>query len=452
MMHVIIANNSWDAGFIEDHTVGFADLKAHVAEFTPEWAEPLTGVPADQIVALARAYAATRPTMVVMGGSSLHKGDNTWQAARAITCLPALTGDYGRLGGGIGPRHGGRSHGVGFVDLSAADRRKPGTYVPNQMEAILDALESGAVKVFVSIGSNFLSSFPDTNRLRAALRKVELVVAYDIFANQFIREAADIVLPGTIWLEEIGAKSTNTHIHLTDQALPAEGEARPVYDLYKGLAERLRVADVYPWGNQTEAMNAVLDHPATGHTTVDALRANGGRVALKVSHVAYPTYAFTTPSGKIEFLSQRAADMGIAALPQPAEIDRDEAGLILAHGRTFAHFHAFYDHGRALPTLAARGDTADLWIAPEDAADRGILDTDPIELSNARGSFAARAKVTPRIPKGTVWIRDGWPGLNTMTDSKSVLPLAALDTFPFSVGQSRFGPRIEVRSLRDAMK
>jgi anaerobic selenocysteine-containing dehydrogenase len=452
MMHVIIANNSWDAGFIEDHTVGFADLKAHVAEFTPEWAEPLTGVPADQIVALARAYAATRPTMIVMGGSSLHKGDNTWQAARAITCLPALTGDYGRLGGGIGPRHGGRSHGVGFVDLSAADRRKPGTYVPNQMEAILDALESGAVKVFVSIGSNFLSSFPDTNRLRAALRKVELVVAYDIFANQFIREAADIVLPGTIWLEEIGAKSTNTHIHLTDQALPAEGEARPVYDLYKGLAERLRVADVYPWGNQTEAMNAVLDHPATGHTTVDALRANGGRVALKVSHVAYPTYAFTTPSGKIEFLSQRAADMGIAALPQPAEIDRDEAGLILAHGRTFAHFHAFYDHGRALPTLAARGDTADLWIAPEDAADRGILDTDPIELSNARGSFAARAKVTPRIPKGTVWIRDGWPGLNTMTDSKSVLPLAALDTFPFSVGQSRFGPRIEVRSLRDAMK
>jgi anaerobic selenocysteine-containing dehydrogenase len=452
MMHVIIANNSWDAGFIEDHTVGFADLKAHVAEFTPEWAEPLTGVPADQIVALARAYAATRPTMIVMGGSSLHKGDNTWQAARAITCLPALTGDYGRLGGGIGPRHGGRSHGVGFVDLSAADRRKPGTYVPNQMEAILDALESGAVKVFVSIGSNFLSSFPDTNRLRAALRKVELVVAYDIFANQFIREAADIVLPGTIWLEEIGAKSTNTHIHLTDQALPAEGEARPVYDLCKGLAERLRVADVYPWGNQTEAMNAVLDHPATGHTTVDALRANGGRVALKVSHVAYPTYAFTTPSGKIEFLSQRAADMGIAALPQPAEIDRDEAGLILAHGRTFAHFHAFYDHGRALPTLAARGDTADLWIAPEDAADRGILDTDPIELSNARGSFAARAKVTPRIPKGTVWIRDGWPGLNTMTDSKSVLPLAALDTFPFSVGQSRFGPRIEVRSLRDAMK
>ena len=243
------------------------------------------------------------------------------------------------------------------------------------MEAILESLESGAVKVLVSIGSNFLSSFPDTNRVRAALDKAELVVAYDIFANQFIREAADIVLPGTIWLEEIGAKSTNTHVHLTDKALPASGEARPVYDLYKGLAKRLGVDDVYPWANQTAAMDAALDHPATGHTTVEALRENGGRVALKVSHVAYPTYAFTTPSGKIEFFSQRAADMGIPALPMPGETKRGDEGLILTHGRTFAHFHSFYDHGRALPTLAAREDAADLWIAPEDALERGIAAT-----------------------------------------------------------------------------
>lgn len=449
MMHVIIADQSWDATFVADHTFGFEALKDHVSTMTPRWAAKLTGVSADQIVALARAYAATRPAMIVMGGSSLHKGGNTWQAARAITCLPALTGDYGRPGGGIGPRHGGRSHGFGLTDISAADRRKPGTYIPNQMEAIVAALETGTVKVFVSIGSNVLSSFPDTNRMRAALRKAEMVVAYDIFPNQFIREVADIVLPGTIWLEEVGAKSTNTHIHLTDKALPAAGDARPAYEIYKGLAKRLSVADVYPWANQTEAMNIVLDHPATGHATVDDLRENGGRVALNVSHVAYPTYAFTTPSGKIEFVSQRAADMGIPALPLPTDLCGSEGNLILAHGRTFAHFHSFYDHARALPTLAAREDQADLWIAPQDAADRGILDADPIELSNTLGSFNARAKVTPRIPKGTVWIRDGWPGLNVLTDATSVLPLSALEAFPFSVGQSSFCASVSVRSLRN---
>ncbi len=450
LMHVIIAEGAWDASFVAHHTIGFEALKQHLAPMTPAWAEERTGVPAARIVALAQSYAATRPAMIVIGGSSLHKGANTWQAARAISCLPALTGNFGIPGGGIGPRHGGRSHGAGFADLSASDRRPPGTYVPNQMEEIVAALESGAVKVFVSIGSNVLSSFPDTNRMRAALGRADLVVAYDIFPNQTTREVADIVLPGTIWLEEIGAKSTNTHIHLSDRVLSPAGEARPVYELYKGLASRLGVEDVYPWPDQETAMNAALDHPATGHVTVADMRARGGRAALNVSHVAHPTLAFTTPSGKIEFRSERAVSMGLPALPQVHEPDPADTGLRLAQGRTFAHFHAFYDHARALPTLAAREPAPDLWIAPEDAAERGIADGDAIDVSSARGAFAARAKVTPRMPAGAVWIRDGWPGFNALTDGASVLPGAALSAFPFSVGQSGFGACVEVRSASPA--
>ncbi len=445
IMHVIVADGAWDADFVSDHTLGFDALKTHVETMTPDWGEGQTGVPAEQITQLARRYAATKPTMIVIGGSSLHKGSNTWQAARAISCLPALTGNFGSAGGGIGPRHGGRSHGAGFNDVSAADRRLPGTYIPNQMEAIVEALESGAVKVFLTIGSNVLSSFADTNRVRAALAKAELVVAYDVFANQTIREAADIVLPGTIWLEEIGAKSTNTHVHLSDRVLPAAGDARPVYEIYKGLADRLGLEDVYPWTDQEDAMNAVLDHPATGHATVERLRANGGHVPLDVSHVAYPTFEFSTPSGKIEFSSERARSMGLPPLPMAPAVDKSGA-LILAHGRTFAHFHAFYDHGRALPTLASRETDPDLWMAPDDAATRFIIDGDWVEIANVRGTFKARAKITPRVPNGTVWMRDGWPGLNVLTDGSSVLPKTALSAFPFSVGQNDYGARVDVRA------
>ncbi|MEM1078164.1 MAG: molybdopterin-dependent oxidoreductase [Pseudomonadota bacterium] len=446
MMQVILAEGLWDRAFVAEHTVGFAELSDHLLDMTPDWAAEQVGLPAEQIAELARRYATSPAAMIVLGGSSVHKGENTWQAARAIGCLPALTGNFGRPGGGIGPRHGGRSHGVGFVDVSAADRRPPGRYVPNQMEAILEALESGAVKVLFTLGSNLLSSFPDTARTRAALAKAELVIAHDIFPNQTIREAADIVLPGTIWLEEIGAKSTNTHVHLCDRVLPAAGAARPVHDIYIGLADRLGVEDVYPWADQKAAVNAVLDHPATGHATVDSLRAAGGRAALKVSHVAYPTKAFTTPSGKIEFVSNRAAEMGLPALPEAPGM-ADETGLILAHGRTFAHFHSFFDHARALPTLAAREAAPVLWIAPADAKARGIADGAQVEMHNARGAFVAEAKVTPRIPAGVVWIRDGWPGLNALTDASAVLPEAALATFPFSVGQSQYGARVELRPL-----
>lgn len=443
MMHVLIAEGLVDRAFVEEHTLGFGALADHVAPFTPEWAAGETGLPAETIRNLAITYGRTRPAMIVLGGSSIHKGANGWQAARAISCLPALVGDYGVAGGGLGPRHGARSHGAGFADITASDRRPPGNYVPNQMAAVVEALEAGRVKVLLTLGSNFLSSFPDTNRVRAALEKTDLVVAYDIFPNQTTREVADVILPGTIWLEEVGIKATNTHVYLADQAMEAAGAARPLYRLYQDLAARLGVEDVYPWADQEAAIDAVLDHPGTGHATVSQMRANGGRAALAISHVAYPTRAFATPSGKIEFLSDRAGEMGVPTLPVPG----DSVGgrpLRFAHGRTFGHFHAFYDHARALPTLAKRETAPSLWLSPGDAGSRGITDGDAIRIESAEGAFEAEAKVTPRIPEGTVWMRDGWPGLNALTSGQRVLPDTALTAFPFSVGQGRYGTDVEV--------
>ncbi|MEM9061715.1 MAG: molybdopterin-dependent oxidoreductase [Pseudomonadota bacterium] len=447
LMHVIVREGLSDQTFIAQHTVGYAELQTHLHDKTPEWAAAITGVPADQIVTLARSYAGTRPAMIIIGGSSLHKGENTWQAARAISCLPALSGNFGVAGGGIGPRHGARSHGAGFADITAADRRPPGQYIPNQMEAMVRALEGGDVKVLLTLGSNFLSSFPDTNRTRAALAKTDLVVSYDIFWNQTGREVADIVLPGTIWLEEVGIKATNTHVYLADKALPRAGQGRPLYELYQGLAARLGIADVYPWASQEAAIDAVLDHPGTGHATVAGMRANGGRAELQISPVAYPTHAFHTPSGKIEFFSRKAEEMGLPPLPEAETRTGGNEPLAFAHGRTFAHFHSFYDHARALPALAAREKDPQLWLAPEDAEARGVSDGDPISVGNARGEFSAVAKVTKRMPAGTVWMRDGWPGLNALTSSEPVLPRTALDGFPFSVGQSRYSARVEVRPV-----
>lgn len=445
MMQVIVADGTWDRDFVAQHTLGFDALSAHLADKTPAWAEGITGVDAATITALARRYAATRPAMIVMGGSSLHKGANGWQAARAIACMPALTGDFGQPGGGIGPRHGARSHGAGFTDITARDRRRPGDYIPNQMEAIVAGLEEGRIKVLLSLGSNLLSSFPDTNRVRAALAKADLVVVHDIFQNQTIREAAHIVLPGTIWLEEVGVKATNTHVYLCDRALAPAGQSRPVQDLLTGLAARLGVADVYPWADHEAAIDAVLDHPATGHATVQGMRAGGGNAALHISPVAYPTRDFSTPSGKIEFWSERALQMGLDPLPQASEVLAEGDWLTLAQGRTFAHFHSFYDHARALPTLAAREPAPALWMAEADAAPRGIADGAPITLWNGRGSFEAVALLTRRIPQGTVWMRDGWPGFNRLMDGAAVLPDTALDCFPFSVGQASFAAMVQVR-------
>src|SRR4029077_14211861 len=96
----------------------------------------------------------------------------------------------------------------------------------------------------------------------------------------------------------------------------------------------------------------ILDHPATGHATVAALVAEGGMRALRISHVAHPDLKFPTPSGKLELYSERAAALGLPPLPVYEPAGDSPYPLTMGQGRTLTHFHGFYDHGRAPPTLA----------------------------------------------------------------------------------------------------
>ena len=88
-----------------------------------------------------------------------------------------------------------------------------------------------------------------------------------------------------------------------------------------------------------------------------------------------------------------------------------------------------------------------LWIAPVDAAARGLGDGAAIRIYNARGACTARACVTGRVPSGTVWMRDGWAGLNDLTSGSTCLPDAAVDMFGFAAGQAAYDARVEVMPL-----
>ena len=442
VMHVIIAEKLHDVAFVETHTTGFAELSAHVSSFTPSWAAEQTGLSADQIVSFARLYGSTRPGMIVLGGSSMHKGDNGWQAARAVSCLPALTGDFGRPGGGLGPRHGAVSHGL--ANLNANVARSPGNYIPNQMPDIAAAMSSGQLKVLLLLGSNIVSSFADAGHISEGLDRMDTIVCVDLFMNETARRFADVVLPGTAWLEELGFKATNTHLYLMERALEREGEARPVYEILAALANSLGLADYFPWGSLEEVLDTILDHPTTGHATVASLRANGGFVPLNVPHVAYADRKFDSPSGRIEFYSSRAKQLGLPPLPIHQAGHVPDYPLTLSFGRTLTHYHSFYDEGQALPTLARHNTDPRLWISRADADARQLSDGDAIKIYNERGEFGARAHVTDDVRPGVVWIRDGWVGLNHLTSGKPVVTGDALSLFPFSVGQSNYGARVEI--------
>jgi anaerobic selenocysteine-containing dehydrogenase len=442
VMHVIVAEQLYDTAFVEAHTTGFAQLAAHVAPFTSAWGAKQTGLDANQIVSFARTYASTRPAMIVLGGSSMHKGANSWQAARAISCLPALTGDFGLPGGGLGPRHGANS--AGFRNLNGNGKRPSGSCIPNQMSDIVESLSCGRLKVLLLLGTNMLSSFADAGRVADGLNKTEMVVCVDLFMNETARRFADVVLPGTAWLEELGFKVTNTHLYLMERALEREGETRPIHEILRALAKSVRLDNFFPWGSVEEALDIILDHPTTGHATVASLRAAGGFVPLQVSQVAYADRNFDSPSGKIELYSSQAETLGLSPLPVHEDSGPSSYPLALSFGRTLTHYHSFYDEGKMLPTLAAHNAAPQLWISHADAAARQVCNGDVIRIYNERGEFQAKAQVTDNVQPGVVWMRDGWVGLNRLTSGDAVLTGDALSLFPFSVGQANYGARVEV--------
>jgi anaerobic selenocysteine-containing dehydrogenase len=444
LMHVMVKEHLYDRAFVEEHTLGFDELARHLEGHSPAWAEGVTGVAAERIMALARCYATTKPAMIVIGGSSMYKGANGWQAGRAIACLPALAGNLGIAGGGFGPRHGASAHGQALRSVAALDQRKPGDYIPNQMPRITEALRDGTIRVMLLWGTNMVSSFADARSVVEGLRRCDLVTTYDLFMSDTARECSDVLLPATSWLEELGVKSTNTHLYLMPQAIEAPGEARTATWILRELARRLGVDDFFPWASDEAMIDVVLDHPSTGHATVADLRAEGGIHPLRISHVAYPAHAFDTPSGKVEFVSARAAEHGLPALPVHEDLPASPYPLVFRQGRTLTQFHGFYDHGRALPSLAKADPEPVLWIAPGDARARGIADGAAIRLYNERGELRARARVTEKMPAGTVWMRDGWRGLNDLTSGRPIIRDDAVDLFGFSAGQSAYDARVEV--------
>jgi anaerobic selenocysteine-containing dehydrogenase len=382
--------------------------------------------------------------MILIGGSSMHKGSNGWQGGRAVACLPALTGTLGIPGGGLGPRHGSTSHGQALASIVPTTARPPGTYIPNQMSRMIEALVDGRVRVMLLFGTDMLSSFADAERLAAGLAGTDLIVSHDLFMNETARRFADVVLPGTAWLEQLGCKMTNTHLYLMEQALEPPGETRSLTWILKALADRLGLAEFFPWKTEEEMLDAILAHASTGYATVANMRAEGGIRAMHMSHVAYPDHRYDTPSGKVEFYSERAQTLGLPPLPVYEALPSSPYPLSFRQGRTLTHFHGFYDHGRALPSLAKLDPAPRLWISPLDAAARGLQDGTPIRIYNERGEFQAHAQVTERIPPGTVWMRDGWEGLNQLTSGAPAIPDEAVDIFHFSAGQAAFDAMVEV--------
>ena len=203
MMQVIIDEGLVDKEWIAEHTLGFDELAAHVADWSPERAAAECGVDAEVIAALAREYATTRPAAIrTLIGAEHHEHGAMFY--RSLACLPALTGAWRDRGGGlmrsVGSWQGQLVDGaaLGRPDLLAG--RQPRTLNMSRLgEILLD--EQPPVRALIVWNSNPLVIVPNAERAREGMARDDL---FTIVHEQFLTDSAkyaDIVLPATTQIE-----------------------------------------------------------------------------------------------------------------------------------------------------------------------------------------------------------------------------------------------------------
>ena len=423
LLHVVVARGAEDREFIEAHTLGWDAFRARIEAYPPARVAEITGLPVERIEALGERLATARPTAIRIGpGMQRHAGGG--MAVRAITCIPGVTGDWRYPGGGAA--YDTRSFFKGnWPALWRDDLRPPGTRVLTMTrlaEALLTPRDQ-PVQALLVYGSNPAASAPDQGRVRQGLAREDLfTVVIDHFQTD-TADFADLLLPATMQTEHADLHHAYGHVYLAwnAPAVAAPGECLSNSEIFRRLARALGVTEPCVYDSDEDLARAVLDGDELrlAGITLETLAERGWMRLGEPQPWAPLAKGFPSPSGRLEFYSERAAAAGLDPLPTytpPYEAVAADADL----GRRFplaliapAGPYFLNTEFSNLPALRDKAGPQRVLLHADDAAPRGLSDGDVARVFNDRGEYLARVEISDRVPPGIVGGAKGhWPKLN----------------------------------------
>ncbi|HSW17642.1 MAG TPA: molybdopterin oxidoreductase family protein [Ramlibacter sp.] len=406
MMHELITHDWLDHDYIAQHTLGWEALRERALRWTPERAAQVCGIDAAQIRQLARDYGTTQPAAIRLnyGMQRVRGGGN---AARAIACLPALTGAWRHRAGGILLSNSGRFP----IDKAALQRpdllagRRPRTI---NMSTIGDDLLRPAspafgprIEALVVYNSNPVAVAPESGKVVAGFARGDL---FTVVLEQFQTDTADhadYLLPATSQLEhwDVHPAYGHTDVLLNRPAIAPLGEALPNTEIFRRIARRMGLRDACFDDSDEQLCRMAYG----GAVDFDQLLAHGF-APLAVADAPFAQGGFPTPSGRCEFYSERLARQGLDGLPdhlpnyEPAGSSaRYPLAMISPPARNF--LNSSFVNVRSLRDI--EGEPL-LEISAQDAALRGIAHGAIVRVFNDRGEYHCRADVSPRARPGVV--------------------------------------------------
>ncbi|HIF72015.1 MAG TPA: hypothetical protein EYQ61_05630 [Dehalococcoidia bacterium] len=424
--HVMIKEDLYDHDYVENRTEGFDELAKHVELYTPEYAAEVCGVPAEEIVAAAREYAAASGKAAICYTLGITEHSCGSHNVQSVANLGMLGGNFGKPNAGVNPLRG-QNNVQGASDSGALPTDLPGyqklerpgvrekfekawgSELPKRRGitkiTAMDQMIRGRVRGIYIMGENTVISDPNTNHAQKALEATDFIVVQDIFMTDTAK-LADVVLPAGSFAESDGTfANSERRVQRVRAAINPVGESRTDVDILLDLMERFGI------DQNLETPSDVWDEmrglsPLFGGISYDRLDSEGG--------IQWPCPTEDHPG--TPYLHKDEMDSGMPGyfapvdhIP-PAEPTDSEYPLILTTGRRRSTYHTGTQTGRASGfDLLVPSELAE--IHPDDADQMELSDGQVVTVSSRRGSVEVPVRITDRSPHGTVFMSFAFPEL-----------------------------------------
>ncbi len=422
-IHVLIYDGLFDEKYVKQYTFGFDELKAHVKNFTPEWAYTKTDIKPEQIRNSAYEMAKASPAVIIHPGRhTTWYGDDT-QRTRAIAILNAILGSYGKKGGWYFPEKKKVPHYPSpayphphwtWKDITRPTYKSAGTGISNDLikASLPNDNSEHKIKGWLIVGTNLLSTIPDKEKTLEAIQNLELMVVVDTMPME-ITGYADIVLPECTYLERYddirSSQNRFPNIALRMPAAEPKWESKPGWWMARELALRLGLEDYFKWKDVEEQLDWKFKQMGTSLEEMQKIGVKTFKKDKDMYLADGEEYYFNTDTGKIELYSLDLEAKGYDPMPKYTEHKQPDEGFYrLIYGRAPMHTFGRTANNQNLIDLM---DENKLWVNPKVAKLLYLEPDQEVWLRNQDGiisKFPIKVRITERIRYDSVYMIHGF--------------------------------------------
>jgi anaerobic selenocysteine-containing dehydrogenase len=442
MLNVVVQEHLFDADFVSRWCYGFEEFGEHIQQYTPAWAEPITGVASDRIQEVARLYATTKRA-AIDPGNGLEHAHSASDTARSIAILISITGHLDRPGGNVVPVgstmpapqdvHLRKRYTQEWVDKLVAPEFPKAfqPFVEGTSSAYFRAFESVLtekpypVRTIIAPGTQPTVSTRGSRKVVEALQKLDFFVVIDVM-NTAEMAYADMVVPvATPYETDHPFEFTINWIMARNKVIEPLGEYKSMYEFWLELGVRMGYGADFWNGSMEACMNEQL---LPLGITIDDLRSHPTGIVYPMKQMVYEKYQeiFSTPSpllskkpflpqGKVAIYNTTFQREGFSPLPvwrEPPESPTATPDLLKSYPLIFSDFHTSKVYNaswlRNVPYLREILPFPTLQMHPDTARERGINEGDWVIVESLHGSMRLKAELIPGIRPDTVMALHGW--------------------------------------------